>query len=220
MEPRERYARVKSALLCWMGLVCFFAVSTGFAADVALSGVVGSRAVLVINGAQPVVLQTGQMADGVRLLQVDREAAVVDVGGRRVTLRLGEQVVQREGSVDGHVLLSDRQGHFTPQGKINGQPVRFLVDTGASLVSMGISDARRLGLDLSKAAVGRSQTANGVVRVRRVVLDSVQVGPMIVYNIEASVHDHDLPVVLLGMSFLSRMEVSQDGSRMTLRKRY
>lgn len=190
------------------------------AADVALAGLFGNRAVLVIDGGSPVTLQVGQSANGVRLVKVAGDLAVVEVEGRKLEVRLGERVVQRGASADTHVLYSDNRGHFKPEGKINGRPVRFLVDTGASMVSMGVSDARRLGLDLSQAIVGRSQTANGVVNVRRVMLDSVQVGSMVVFNIEASVHETDLPVVLLGMSFLSRMDMTHEGSRLTLRKRF
>ena len=105
-------------------------------------------------------------------------------------------------------------------GNVNGNSVRFLVDTGASMISLGAGDARRIGIDPKKGQLGVTNTANGQTVVSRVKLDSVRVGEIALNNVDAVILQHDLPIALLGMSFLSRMEIKQDGQTMTLKKRY
>jgi aspartyl protease family protein len=111
---------------------------------------------------------------------------------------------------------------FHADGKINGKPVHFLIDTGATLVSIGRSDAKRLKIDLARARPDYSQTANGVIKTLHVKLDSVSVGGIQLNDVEGAVRDsdHDISYVLLGMSFLQRMEMKREGDRMQLRKRF
>ena len=118
------------------------------------------------------------------------------------------------------VLTADARGHFYSTGNINGSTVRFLVDTGASMISLGAGDARRIGVDPAKGVPGVANTANGQTVVSRVKLNSVRVGEIELNNVDALVHQHDLPVTLLGMSFLNRMEMQRNGDTMTLIKRY
>ena len=208
------------------GALALFAATTE-AAEVELSGTFGSRAVLVINGAPPVTLAVGERRDGVRLVDVGAGVATVEVGGRRqpvvmgaAPVRMGESGGDVE-SGDGSVSLpADSQGHHFAQGTINGSSMRFLVDTGASMVSLGMADARRAGIDLKRAKPGLSQTASGTVRVWQVRLDRVRIGEVTLHGVDGLVHENDLPFVLLGMSFLSRMDMQREGSRLILRKRY
>ena len=118
------------------------------------------------------------------------------------------------------MLTADGRGHFLTTGSINGASMRFLVDTGASTVAMGASDARRAGVDPTRGEKGFAQTANGVAEVSRVRLHSVRVGDIVLNDVEATVHSQDMPMVLLGMSFLNRMEMQRNGDTMTLRKNY
>lgn len=177
----------------------------------------------MIDGAPPRSVAVGQKTEqGVKLLGIDEGAAVVEVDGRRRTLRVGQSVVsQRSG--DGNlplVLSADANGHFYATGSINGGTVRFLVDTGATMVSIGAADARRLGLDTRNAPVGYTQTANGNARVYKVRLSSVKIGDVTLNDVDGLVHEQDLPIALLGMSFLNRMEMQRDGQRMILKRRY
>ncbi len=196
------------------------------AADVVLAGVFGSKAVLVVNGGAPqTVAVGGSTREGVRLLEITGEAAVVRFEGQQRRLSLGSSVVGSSAVEGGdgnqtQVLVADGNGHYVMQGAVNGAPIKFLLDTGASMVSMGLSDARRAGIDLTKATQGRSQTANGVVRVWRVRLDGVRVGAITLHNVEGSVHEGDLPFALLGMSFLSRVEIQHESGRLTMKKRF
>ena len=68
--------------------------------------------------------------------------------------------------------------------------------------------------------VGYTQTANGVAQVARVKLNTVKVGDIVLNNVDATIHQQDMPVVLLGMSFLNRMEMQRNGDTMTLKKNY
>jgi aspartyl protease family protein len=118
-------------------------------------------------------------------------------------------------------LTADNRGHFITTGAINGVAVRFLVDTGASLVSMSSAEAKRLGINYTVGQKTFSSTANGVVPTYLVKFDEVRVGDVTVNNVDGMVHVGDtLPIVLLGMSFLNRMEMRRDGERMMLMKRF
>jgi aspartyl protease family protein len=85
---------------------------------------------------------------------------------------------------------------------------------------MDRNQARRAGVDLSRAEAMRVQTANGVVRAWRVRLASVKLGSVTQANVEAAVMDAEMPQVLLGMSFLNRMDMQRNGQVMTLRQRF
>ncbi len=118
-------------------------------------------------------------------------------------------------------LNSSGGGHFVAQGQINGQSVQFLVDTGASFIMLGGPDARRLNINYANGQRIAISTANGVVPAYRVKLDEVRVGTITLNNVDGVVHpDAGMPVVLLGMSFLNRMEMKRDGDTMTLKKRF
>lgn len=192
------------------------------AAEVAVAGVFGNKAVLVVDGGAPRTMSVGQRTpEGVRLIGVEGETAVVEVDGVQERITLGERVVQHATPAsDGLLIEGDTRGHFMASGQINGASARFLVDTGASLVSFGRSDALRFGIDLRKATEGRSNTAGGLRRIWLVKLDTVKVGDLVLNNVDGAVHENDLPFVLLGMSFLNRMEMSREGSRLQLRKRF
>jgi aspartyl protease family protein len=193
------------------------------AVDVGLAGVFPGKALLTIGGGAPRTVAVGtETSEGVRVLAVDRETATIESDGKKRILRVGQNVVSSSSSQGGHsaVLTADGNGHFLTTGNINGTSVRFLVDTGATMVSLGASDARRIGIDASKGQSAMVNTANGEARVSRVQLDSVRVGEIVLHGIDALVHQQDMPFVLLGMTFLNRMEMQRDGQTMTLRKRY
>ena len=106
-------------------------------------------------------------------------------------------------------------------GHINGKSARFLVDTGATSVSMGSAEAKRFGINYAAGQKAFTSTANGVAPVYRVKLDEVRLGDITLNNVDGVVHlDNSLPVILLGMSFLNRMEMKRDGEKMTLTKRF
>lgn len=192
------------------------------AADVALVGLMTDKAMVVIDGGKRQTLTVGGNAvAGVKLVAVESGAAVFEIDGKRRRMQIGQSVVSAARAEKPSLVLSaDGQGHFITSGSINGESMRFLVDTGATFVSLGAGDARRARIDPTKGTPGMSQTANGVVPVWRVRLSSVKVGNIALHDVEATVHQHDMPVVLLGMSFLNRMEMRRDGTMLTLTQRY
>jgi aspartyl protease family protein len=203
-----------------------FAMATvsAHAADVSLAGIFGGKVVLVVDGGAPRTLAVGARSpEGVKLLSVEGDSAWVDIDGRRVKLRIGENVASTRGGNGAPLAIhlnADAQGHFVSDGAINGAPVRFLVDTGATVIALGRADARRANINTSAAPPIVVQTANGVVRAWRVRLNSVKLGSVTVSNVEAAVMETDMPHVLLGMSFLNRMDMQRNGQIMTLRQRF
>jgi len=204
-----------SALICLSSAV--------EAADVGVAGIFPGKALLVIDGGTPKIVAVGQrLPEGVRVLSIDGEHVTLEVDGVRQRLRMGQTVVSQK-SGDGAqetTLAADARGHFVARGAINGQSIRFLVDTGATLISLGAADATRLGIDWRQGQPALAQTANGQARIWRVRLDTVRVGEITVHGVDGVVHESDLPIALLGMSFLSRMDIRNDGATMVLKKKY
>ncbi len=190
---------------------------------VVLSGRMGERALLVVDG-QPYTLNIGQAVGGVKLLRWNGEVAEVERGGRVYPMRVGETpvllgVAPPRTAAREIVLTAGSGGHFTAGGTINGKQVRFMVDTGATLVSLGKDDADRLGVDLSDARRATTQTANGPVPVWLVTLTSVRVGEVELANVGAAVVPQPMPMVLLGNSFLSRLQMKRENDTMRLELR-
>ena len=195
-----------------------------FAQTVSMSGSLGDKALLMIDGA-PRTVATGATVQGVKLVSVTGSEAVVEVKGKRVGLPLGGAQVNIGGAPsDGGgtqiVMTAGSGGHFFTGGSINGKAVRFLVDTGASYVSMGINDAERLGIDYRAGQRGMTNTANGAMAVYKIALASVRVGDVLVYDVEALVGQAPMDQVLLGNSFLTRFQMKRENDTLTLSKRF
>ena len=202
-------------------VLCLISGSAG-AQDVGLAGVMGSKAMLMINGSEPQSVAVGQSLDGVKVVSVQGDQVVVEIGGRKRPLRVGQHAIGAA-AADGSgkvIMTADNQGHFYTTGTVNGVSVRFLVDTGATMISLGASDARRIGLDFNRGQKGMTQTANGQSVVSKIQLDTVRIGDVSLHNVDALIHQTEMPMALLGMSFLNRMEMQRDGSTMTLKKRF
>lgn len=203
----------------WLCMACCPAQ----AVDVGLAGVFPGKALLTIDGGAPRTVTVGTTTgEGVKVLSVDSDTATIEADGKKRILRVGQNVASRSSGEAGATasLTADGSGHFITTGSINGTAVRFLVDTGATMISLGAGEARRIGIDASKGQLAMVSTANGQAPVVRVKLDTVRVGDIVLNNVDALVHQQDLPLALLGMSFLNRMEMQREGSTMTLKKRY
>ena len=207
-----------------LAVVVFAALSAGaLAQTVSMSGSLGDKALLVIDGT-PRTVATGSTVQGVKLVRVSNNEALVEVAGQRRTLALGGQVnigvADSPGGGTTIVLSADSGGHFWANGTINGKSVRFVVDTGATNVSMSQSQAEQLGLDYRSGQRGTSTTANGQVQAYRVPLTSVRVGEVEVFNVAATIVPVPMDYVLLGNSFLTRFQMKRENDTMTLVKRY
>ena len=194
------------------------------AQSVAMTGGMGSKALLVINGGAPKALAAGDEHKGVKVVSVSSDATVVDVGGKRQTVRLGGAPVSLGGSGPGGsgsqiVLTAGTGGHFMTQGNINGKAVEFMVDTGATAVSLSAADAKRIGLKYEDGQKIMTSTANGNARAYLVRLNSVRIKDVEVYDVEAVVGEASMPFVLLGNSFLTRFQMKRENDIMTLTKK-
>ncbi len=192
------------------------------AQDVGLAGIMGSKAMLMINGSEPQSVPVGHTVDGVKVLSIQSDQVILEIGGKKRPLRVGQHAIGAVNS-DGSgkiIMTADGQGHFYTTGTINGTSVRFLVDTGATMISLGATDARRVGVDFNRGQKAMTNTANGQAVVSKVQLDTVRIGDVTLHNVDALIHQTEMPIALLGMSFLNRMEMLRDGSTMTLKKRF
>ncbi|MBL8353666.1 MAG: TIGR02281 family clan AA aspartic protease [Delftia acidovorans] len=216
------------AVLLSLAGVSVLAPPPATAQSVALSGVLGSKALLVIDGGTPRALAAGDRLQDVRVLQVSGDTAEVEIKGRRQTLRLGEAPISLggRGAAAGDpalgrrvVLKADNRGHFIERGQINGKTMVYMVDTGASSVAIGRSDAERMGLPFLKGQPVMMRTANGDAQGWRLRLDSVRVGDVEVFGVDAVVAPLAMPYVLLGNSFLAHVQMTRQGSEMVLERR-
>lgn len=216
------------AVLLSLAGVAVLAPPPATAQSVALRGVLGSKALLVIDGGTPRALAAGDSLQDVRVLQVSGDTAEVEIKGRRQTLRLGEAPISlgSRGAAAGDpalgrrvVLKADSRGHFIERGQINGKTMVYMVDTGASSVAIGRSDAERMGLPFLKGQPVMMRTANGDAQGWSLRLDSVRVGDVEVFGVDAVVAPLAMPYVLLGNSFLAHVQMTRQGSEMVLERR-
>lgn len=210
-------------LLTCAGLLAGSGVA--YAQSVALSGMLGTKALLVVDGSAPKSVAVGETHRGVKVLSTSADQAVVEVGGSRQTLRMGEAPVSTgqptSDTGNGKIVLhAGSGGHFLTQGQINGRAVTFLVDTGASTVALSVADAERIGLAYKSGQPVRVNTANGVVPGWLVKLTSVRLGQVDVYNVDAVVSPAAMPYVLLGNSVLTRFQMTRTNDQLVLDKRY
>ena len=215
-SSRRRRLAAAGALLCALA-------AAAHAQSVAFSGMLGEKALLIINGqARGVAL--GATVEGVKLVRLDGTQAQIEAGGKTQTLRLGGTAVLA-GDTGGRgkgtriVLPVGSGGHYTAMGAINGHSVPFLVDTGATTIAMGADVANRIGLDPADSTQSAAMTANGAVATRTITLRQVTIGDVTVYNVQAMVMPQAMPVVLLGNSFLSHFQMHSDNDTLVLDKK-
>lgn len=208
-----------------LGVSLSLCACAAMAQSVAMTGGMGSKALLVINGGQPKALAAGDTHQGVKVISVTSDQAVVEVAGRRQTVTLGGAPVSvggRGGAGGGTeiVLTAGPGGHFVTQGSVNGRGTQFVVDTGATMVSMGAAEARRLGINFETGQRMQAHTANGVTTGYRISLSTLRIQDVEVHNVEAAVMPMGMPYILLGNSFLSRFQMKQENGTMTLKRRF
>jgi aspartyl protease family protein len=202
-----------------------FACMAAGAQSVALQGMLGSKALLIVDGSAPRTVAPGETHQGVKVLSTSGDQATVEINGKRHTLRVGDAPASVGGGLSSHrgtkiVLTAGSGGHFLTQGAINGRAVHFMVDTGATMVGMGASDAERLGLNYRAGQQGQASTANGIVPAWRMTLGSVRIGDVEVHNVDALVTPQAMPYILLGNSFLTRFQMKRDNDQMVLERRF
>jgi aspartyl protease family protein len=194
--------------------LAFAAPLQAAAATVFVMSIGPNQAQVIIDNRTVRVLRVGDTSpEGVKLVEIRGNAAMLEVNGRPIALTIGQSTVAET------VLQADARGHFIVNTVINGVTLRGLIDTGASEIAMSMDHARRLGLDLRGARRGTTRTANGTAAVYFITLGTVQVGEILLQNVAAHVFEggvEQLPDVLIGMSFLKYVDMRRSGNTMTL----
>ena len=182
------------------------------------------KAVLSIDGTQRVLKQGASSPEGVTLVSADSNRAVIRIGERELELTLDGRI---SGSFPAGAapkivrLVPGDGGHYFVDGQINGNPVRFLVDTGATSVAMNKHTARRLGIPYAvDGQKGQVQTASGIAVAYGITIDEVKVRSLRLKRVKGTVIDGDFPgETLLGPSFLNRLDIHREGAVLELRER-
>ena len=203
--------------------ILLLACGAARAQHVALIGVIGNKAaILAVDGGDPKTVKPGQTWHGIKVVSVEHDHATVEIDGQSRLLSLGQHYrgTPPAATRQSVTIGADPRGHFFTDATINDQPVRSVVDTGASVVVLSVGDADRLGLDWRNGERGTMQTANGFTSAYRVKLATVKVGSIELHEIDGVVVQQGPGVALLGMSFLNRLEMKRDGDTMTLTRRF
>lgn len=191
--------------------------------NVAVKALFNRKALLVVNGEQRLVA-VGETFRGVTLQQADSRRAVIEINGQSQQLQLNQRIgggyikVQQPSMR----IWADQRGMYRTTGTINGFAVSFLVDTGATSVAMNSGEAKRIGIDYRlRGTPTQISTASDVVTGYSIILPQVKVGQMTLSNIAAVVIEGDQPSeILLGMSYLGRLEISHQQGAMLLRQKF
>ena len=204
-------------------LFYFFSAQFVSAAEIMVLGLFKNRAIVNIDGKQRTLKKGKKSPEGVKLISADSDVAVLEVDGKQQEFKLGRHVSTRfKQKNQAEAKIMPVNGMYSTTGFINGQTVNFLVDTGATWIAMNAHQARSLGINFRY--IGKRSyvsTANGVVPVYRVMLDKVRVGEIELTNVEAGVLEGNSPSeVLLGNSFLNRVEMQRQGQVMLLKQRF
>ncbi|RDH83722.1 MAG: TIGR02281 family clan AA aspartic protease [endosymbiont of Galathealinum brachiosum] len=205
-------------------LMCVFLLSFSvLAADkIEVQALMPGMVVLLIDDSR-VTLKTGDQSQGVKLISATSKIAELDVDGVKKFYQMGTTVStsfkQRELITERIVL--NKYGMFKSFGTINGQSVKFLIDTGATSVAMSAKQARKLGIQYRiEGSETRANTASGIAKGWLVTLKSVRLGKLLERNVQGMVIDGDYPQeVLLGMTFLNRMKVENETGIMKITRK-
>lgn len=210
-------------------LVLFIALAapsvTALAVDkITVVGLFKDTAIVVIDGRRRLIRSGETSPEGVTLVSADSTEAVLEIDGERKRYGLGGRIGGSYAPPEQATvrIWPTPNRMYLVVGSINGYPVDFVVDTGATLVSLSGREARRLGIDYRVVGTpGKSSTASGIAEIFLVNLDRVRVGDIELRNVQGAVHDGDFPpATLLGMSFLGRVSMRQDGQVLELKKKF
>ncbi len=209
--------------LAWLSL---FLPVLGWASAPEVQAILGSKVVIQYEGSR-LTLGQGEQRNGVRLISINGERVTLEVAGEQGDYLLGERrsMSTRFSSPEPKALrlYADSLGMYRTKGSVNGIPIDFMVDTGATTIALNSRDARRLGIDYRRLGTKvMLSTASKREWGYRVTLNKVQVGSIVVYNVMAVVLDNKRfpEKALLGMSFLNSVDMSRTGNSLVLKKRW
>jgi aspartyl protease family protein len=187
--------------------------------SIELTGLFGKKAALLLIDGEETLVKLGKPKRGITLIEVIGQDVLLDVDGRRQQISLSRQGggAYKSPEVKTVRIASQQGGHYWVKGLVNGYSVDFVVDTGATTISMNSSMATRLGIDYKNGQPIKIATANGLSDAMRVSLQKVTIGEITQYNVAATVTLTDaLSVVLLGNSFLSGVDMRTENGVLIL----
>lgn len=200
---------MKFFCLCCLLLVAHAAV----ALDIQVRMLAKGSALLEIDGKQRMLRAGATSPEGVTLVNSDGKQAVIEIDGKRQTLSLTRRISTTFTAAEKSIvrIASSRGGHYVTPGRINGMPVEFLVDTGATTIAMNYLEAERLGIDYRAGRPIKVNTANGIAQAFEVTLSTVSVGDIELRQVRASISSTAFPqVILLGNSYLGNVDMRVD----------
>lgn len=181
------------------------------------------KAMVTIDGQQK-LLKKGKTYRGVTLITSDSDAVVLKLHGQQKTFKLGSEIstsFKQQAPNKELVVWKDTRNMFRIDGSINNVQAHFLIDTGATLVALSSTAAKKMRINYKQGIAIRATTASGVANGYRLNLDKIKVGHIQLYNVQAMVLEGSYPSeVLLGQSFLERIHMVRDGDKMKLRKKF
>lgn len=217
-----------------------------FTKSIALKGIAGNKALVAFDNSQPQFISIGQSINGVNLINVLNNTAEFKAGQEKFTLKIGDNrnstinttpapqqisgaqsapnasaVPTNLSATSNRVVVnaSDGGSHYVTDGFYDGKPVKFILDTGASMVSMGIDDAIRLGINYAEGKEVFAETAGGRVPSYLIKAPSVTVGSITIRDVDTIVASSSFgkgKTMLLGQSFLSKVRLIQEQGQMIL----
>lgn len=214
------YLSKKTMLVLFISsLFLFFTLQAQSQPDIQVQGLFSGKAVLNING-QLRMLSEGQTSpEGVRLISASTEKARIYYNDQEFDIDLSSRINSSYTAATHKEvrLTAGQNGHYVSTARINGRQAQVMLDTGASMIAMSSVEADRLGISYKSAPTSRASTAAGIVKTYSIKLNSVQLGAIELTNIDAAVIEGDFPEqILLGNSFLSRLQMRNEGTVMVL----
>lgn len=193
------------------------------ARDIQVLGLFNNMAILDVDGKQRKLRVGDASPEGIKLIAADSDKAILEIKGKQTTYVLGQKINASFASEErkGEARVWPNHGLYVMPGAVNNQPVQFMIDTGASWVAMNTRMARKLGINYRyEGDQSVAGTAAGNVRVFLVKLQSVKVGEIELQNVDGAVIDSPASdEILLGASFLNRVDLMREGQMMLLREK-
>ena len=213
---------ILSYIVLVLGLVLCLPV---MAASVKAVALFEGRAMLSVDGGKAKIISEGKTLSGVKLISSNTSQAIIEVNGKRQTLKLNSSLVLEESLgtkpsnsyASSIQLFIDEKGFFRGDGSVNGKSINFLIDTGANIVVLNSNEAKRVGLDYKSGVESVAKTASGVAPMYLMTVERISIGGLELRNVETGIIEGNFPQYpLLGMSFLGQLKMQQDGKVMTI----
>ena len=187
-------------------------------------GLFRDKALVEVDGTRHLLERGKASPEGVLLISADSSEAIIENNGVQASYTLDTRISGKYGKPTGIktvTLTPDEQGMYWTTGTINDVEMRFVVDTGATLISMNRHEAEKAGIDYKSEGIKTfSNTAGGRDPVYVVRLHKVKIGDILLRDIYAAVHESDYPeVTLLGNSFLNRVDMEREGRILKFKKK-